>query len=157
MPQHLNSMPLKGQRPTLLPSIFILILLFQALSPTALFKMQFSHLSFATLISLLFTSATAQDLVGWSVAFYNDDTCSTPSLNTTSSDSNYFTCQPAGPGFYTNGTFAAIGATADDYCHIQFYSDLACKSELGDPVNSGAISCHIVNPPAMAYSVSCYR
>ena len=96
---------------------------------------------------------------GWSVAFFGDSSCTgSASLNTTSTDTNYFDCQAAGSGPYANGTFFGAKATADMYCHIKFFADTACSTQVGSQINSAATGC-ISNPTGgiLAYSASCYR
>lgn len=103
--------------------------------------------------------ARQTDTYGWSVAFFDDASCTGGAdLNTTSGDANYFDCQAAGSGPYANGTFFGAKATADGYCHIKFFADTACNTQVGSEINSAVSGC-ISNPPSgiMAYSASCYR
>jgi hypothetical protein len=96
---------------------------------------------------------------GWSVAFYGSESCDeTPSITTTSSDTNYFDCQPAGSGPWANGTFFAAEVKADMYCHVKLFSDATCATQVGDEYYSEVTGC-LTNPAAGfgAYSVSCYR
>ncbi|KAI9693816.1 MAG: hypothetical protein M1822_003087 [Bathelium mastoideum] len=127
--------------------------------------MQFSHL-FA-LLPLLASAAVAAPLEarqagssdGWSVAFFNDASCTYGSqINTTSSDTNYFDCQPAGSGPWANGTYFGAKVNADMYCHIKLFADPACATQVGGEINSAVSGC-LSNPTGgiMAYSASCYR
>ncbi|KAF2239792.1 hypothetical protein EV356DRAFT_511113 [Viridothelium virens] len=113
--------------------------------------MRFSQLPILALTSVI------PQVLGWSIAAYNDAACTDTSLNTTSQDANFFDCQALGFGFYANNSFAGYGAVTDDYCHVQFYSDLACNNKLGAEINTETMPCQAANPPAMAYAVHCYR
>ena len=103
--------------------------------------------------------ARQSDTYGWSVAFFDDASCTgTADISTTAGDDVYFDCQAAGSGPYANGTFFGAKATADEYCHIKFFADTACATQVGDQTNGDASAC-IANPPSgiMAYSTNCYR
>ncbi|KAF2237718.1 hypothetical protein EV356DRAFT_510722 [Viridothelium virens] len=118
------------------------------------------------LLPVLASSALAAPLearqsstYGWSVSFFNDASCSgTADLTTTAGDDDYFDCQAAGSGPWANGTFFGAKASADGYCHIKFFADTTCTSQVGDEINGVASAC-IDNPSGgiMAYSASCYR